>query len=298
MKKSKGLFVGILLSVITLVAFGGTYFIYQEKKNTQAEQQITVVTSFYPMYIAAMNVCEGVDNVTLQNLSEPQTGCLHDYQLTPADMQLLATADVFVVNGGGIEEFLSEIAESYPELRIVDASEEITLLEENAHVWMGVSNHIKQVQNIAEGLAKADEANQSRYRDNANHYIQHLQELEEEIAQVRKRTEGQSVVLFHEAYDYVANEFGLKVCGVMDLDEERQVSAGEVAEIMGKIEKNHVSVVLAEPTYGKEMGNMIEKETQAQTVYLETLVRGEYQKDSYLHYMEENIARVQKVFQQ
>lgn len=297
MRKHKGLFVGILLSVIALMAFGGTYFIYQNKNNTQTEQKMTVVTSFYPMYIAAMNICDGVDSITLQNLSEPQTGCLHDYQLTPADMQLLATADVFVVNGGGIEEFLSEVAESYPDLVIVDASENITLLEENSHVWMSVSNHIKQVQNIAEGLAKVDENHSAKYRDNANHYIHHLQALEESVAKVREITDGQSVVLFHEAYEYVAQEFGLEVSGVMDLDEERQVSAGEVAEIMTAIEEKHVSVVLAESTYGKEMGDMIENETEAQTVYLETLVRGAYKKDSYLQYMRENIAMIQNAFQ-
>ena len=73
-------------------------------KNTdEADDTLTVVTSFYPMYIAALNIVDGVEGVRLENLSEPQTGCLHDFQLTPEDMKLLSTADVFVINGGGIE---------------------------------------------------------------------------------------------------------------------------------------------------------------------------------------------------
>ena len=88
-KRHKGLFVSALLAAIFVVAFGCTFFIYQKQgKNAKAED-LTVVTSFYPMYIAALNVCDGVEGIHLENLSEPQTGCLHDYQLTPEDMKLL-----------------------------------------------------------------------------------------------------------------------------------------------------------------------------------------------------------------
>lgn len=297
MKKNKGLFVGILLSVITLVAFGGTYFVYKNKnmENT-AKEQLKVVTSFYPMYIATMNVCDGMDGILLENLSEPETGCLHDYQLTPADMKLLSTADVFVVNGGGIEEFLTDVAKAYPNLTIVDASEDLDLLEDNSHAWMSVSLHEQQVENIAQGLAKADPDRKEEYLDNARNYEGMLQMLEAQIQEVKEVVAGKSVVIFHEAYEYVAEEYGLNVSYVMDLDEERQVSAGEVAEVMSAIADHNVSVVFAEETYGKEMGDLVDKETDATTIYLETLVRGQYDKDSYLTYMQQNIDRIKEAF--
>lgn len=297
MKKNKGLFVGILLSVITLVAFGGTYFVYKNKnmENT-AKEQLKVVTSFYPMYIATMNVCDGMDGIILENLSEPETGCLHDYQLTPADMKLLSTADVFVVNGGGIEEFLTDVAKAYPNLTIVDASEDLDLLEDNSHAWMSVSLHEQQVENIAQGLAKADPDRKEEYLDNARNYEGMLQMLEAQIQEVKEMVAGKSVVIFHEAYEYVAEEYGLNVSYVMDLDEERQISAGEVAEVMSAIADHNVSVVFAEETYGKEMGDLVDKETDATTIYLETLVRGQYDKDSYLTYMQQNIDRIKEAF--
>lgn len=92
---------------------------------------LTVVTSFYPMYIAALNIVDGVEGVRLENLSEPQTGCLHDFQLTPEDMKLLSTADVFVINGGGIESFMSDVAKAYPKLDVVEACEDVALLSED-----------------------------------------------------------------------------------------------------------------------------------------------------------------------
>ena len=132
------------------------WYVSQTQEQTDG-QELTVVTSFYPMYIAAENVIGDADGVRLENLSEPQTGCLHDFQLTPEDMKLLSTADVFIINGGGIESFMKEVAEAYPNLKIIEACENISLLsgeeddthhhegeteeehahgDVNAHAWM------------------------------------------------------------------------------------------------------------------------------------------------------------------
>ena len=108
---------------------GGVSGASDSTKNTdEADDMLTVVTSFYPIYIATLNIVDGVDGVRLENLSEPQTGCLHDFQLTPEDMKLLSTADVFVINGGGIESFMSDVAKAYPKLDVVEASEDLSLI--------------------------------------------------------------------------------------------------------------------------------------------------------------------------
>ena len=65
----------------------------------------TVVTSFYPIYLFALNLLDGVDGVEVTNLTEPTTGCLHDYQLQTGDMKTLARADAFLINGAGMEGF-------------------------------------------------------------------------------------------------------------------------------------------------------------------------------------------------
>ena len=80
--KNKYVFVTVLLLVLLLTGAGLTQ-LYVKEETKQQDSELTVVTSFYPMYIAAMNVIGDTPGVDLQNLSEPQTGCLHDYQLTP-----------------------------------------------------------------------------------------------------------------------------------------------------------------------------------------------------------------------
>ena len=293
--KNKYVFVTVMLAVLLFLGVGLTE-IYVNHTEEKEDGQYTVVTSFYPMYIAALNVAGENDHIRLENLSEPQTGCLHDYQLTPADMQLLSTADAFIINGGGIESFLGEVAEQYPDLTIINASEQVDLIEDNAHAWMNIEDYMTQVKTIEAELSAADPADTEQFSENADAYLAKLSSLKEQADAVKPLTEGKNIVIFHEAYEYVAEEFGMQVSYVMDLDEERQVSAGEVADVVRTVTDGGVRVILAEELYGKDMGDTVESETDAKICYLDTLVRGDYDADSYLNAMKQNITLLKEAF--
>ena len=339
--KNKCKFVGIMflciLTVCTLAVMayehtegktgvvGGVSGASGSTKNTdEADDMLTVVTSFYPMYIATLNIMDGVKGVRLENLSEPQTGCLHDFQLTPEDMKLLSTADVFVINGGGIESFMSDVAKAYPKLDVVEACEDVALLsddesdsdhdhdhdadaesdndhdhdhgDENAHAWMSVPRYRTMVKTIASHLAQKDEAHAEEYYANAEKYDAKLAKLEKEQDSLKDLTGGQNIIIFHEAYEYVADDFSMNACYLLDLDEERSVSAGEVKQVIGAIKDDGVSVILAEELYGKSMGDTVSRETDVHMVYIDPLNRGEYDKDSYLDGMERNIELIKDAF--
>lgn len=309
-----------------------------EKNTDEADDMLTVVTSFYPMYIATLNIVDGVEGVRLENLSEPQTGCLHDFQLTPEDMKLLSTADVFVINGGGIESFMSDVAKAYPELDVVEACEDVALLseddadsdhdhdheadtesdsdhdhdheadaesdsahdhdhgDENAHAWMSVPRYRTMVQTIASRLAEKDAKHADEYYANAKAYDAKLAVLEEKINSIKSLTNGQNIIIFHEAYAYVADDFSMNACYLLDLDEERSVSAGEIKQVISAIKDDGVSVILAEELYGKSMGDTVSRETDVHVIYIDPLNRGEYDKDSYLDGMEHNIELIKEAF--
>jgi len=320
--KNKYMFVLVLLLSILVVSFGFTN-IYVSHNQAEQDEDLVVVTSFYPMYIATMNVIGDTEDVTLKNLSEPQTGCLHDFQLTPADMKLLSTADVFVINGGGIESFMEEIAKQYPELVIIEACEGIELLCEteahghehedeevhaddaldehnhdvNAHAWMSVELYRKQVENIAEGLSEKAPQMAESFLANAGEYDRKLEALQVEQEALLTLTEGEEVIMFHCAYDYVAEDLSLEVAFCMDLDEERQVSAGEVAEVLEVIEHHGVKYIFAEALYGTNMCEMVQKEVEVEVIYLDPLNRGKYEADSYLQGMRNNLKLLRNAFQ-
>ncbi len=326
--KNKYVFVIVLLTMILVISMGFTN-IYVSHHQPEQEEDMVIVTSFYPMYIAAMNVVGDMEGVALKNLSEPQTGCLHDFQLTPADMKLLSTADVFVINGGGIESFMEDIAKQYPDLMIVEACEDIELLceedaheheeeehssdeamheqqeidshdahnhEVNPHAWMSVELYRKQVENIARGLAKTSSAHAEGFLANARKYDRKLQELQVEQEELFTLTQQKEVILFHCAYDYIAEELGFEAVFCMDLDEERQISAGEVAQVLQAIEHHDVKYIFAEALYGKDMCEMVQKEADVEVIYLNSLNRGEYEADSYIEGMRENFKFILEAF--
>ena len=329
MKKSKYIFVLLLLISITVVCSFGTFF-YVKLNNKQVanDDEILVMTSCNPVYLATINVLDGIEGYRVQNLSQPTTGCLHDYTLTTEDMKNLSKADVLVVNGGGMEGYLDDVIEAYPDLKIIDTYEDIEhsngftgmdtyLIEEdeeehedheevenhvngqehhhdhgaNSHIWMDERLYECQVASIANALM---EPNPNREETpivvNVRKYKAALEKIDKQG--LDKELSGANVAILHEAFAYTAQSLGANVVADMDLDEERQVSAGEVSEFIDTIKENNVKIVFAEYDYGNAMGKLITEQTDAKVVYLETLVHGSYDNLDYINILNKNYASI------
>lgn len=88
---------------------------------------IRVLVSTFPVYQLTRNITTGSERVQVELMIPAQMGCPHDYALTPQDMRKLAEAQVFVVNGLGLEEFLGQpLKTANPTLQVVDSSAGIT----------------------------------------------------------------------------------------------------------------------------------------------------------------------------
>ena len=105
---------GFLLGVMVLLSLTGwlVCLLAGSGKQINKDGEFLLVTSFYPMYVLAENLTAGTEDVTVSNLTENQTGCLHDYQLTSRDMKLLDRADAFLINGAGMELFMEKVIET------------------------------------------------------------------------------------------------------------------------------------------------------------------------------------------
>src|SRR5690554_5477907 len=94
----------IVISVLIIKLIGNE----NNRTNKEEEDKLQIVTTFYPMYIIATNVANQLENVEVTNLTDFNIGCAHNYQLTPNNMKLLSTADIIIINGGGLEGFLED----------------------------------------------------------------------------------------------------------------------------------------------------------------------------------------------
>ena len=263
-----------------------------------------IVTSFYPMYIDAINITRGVDGVTVTNMTKPQTGCLHDYQLTTEDMKTLEKADAFIVNGAGLESFLDKVIKAQKGLVVIDASRGIPLLEEkgeqNPHVWLSISKDIEQVKNIAEQLKEADPAHADAYEANAAAYIEKLTALKDEMHAALDGVPHKDIVTFHEAFPYFAEEFGLHILGVIEREPGADPTPAELETTIEQVKALPVKVLFAEPQYSPAAAETIARETGAKLYSLDPVVTGEATpdaKDAYLDAMRKNMETLKEALQ-
>ena len=153
-------------------------------------KELGMCTSFYPIYIMTLNITKDVPGIRLTNISAPDTGCLHEVQLSPAELKLLEQSEIFIINGLGMEGYLDKVIESLPNLKVVDSSrnlnltslrsgisEDYTVSKEheihekhdshiNPHTWVSISLAIEQVKNIGEQLSNLDPKNREQYLKN------------------------------------------------------------------------------------------------------------------------------------
>ena len=278
--------IGILISSILLVGCGANKT-GEVSKNDKAK--FSIVTSFYPMYIATINVTKGVEGVEVKNMTKPQVGCLHDYQLTPEDLKTLEKAKVFVVNGAGMEAFLDKVMKQQENLKIVEASKDISLLkdngEENPHVWVSVSDAIKQVNNIAEQLAAIDVEHADQYKKNAAEYVQKLEMLKADMHKEIDQLPNKNIVTFHEAFPYFAKEFNLNIISVIEREPGTEPTPKELEATINQIKELNIKALFAEPQYPASAAETIAKETGAKVYSLDPVVTGEANKESYDAYI-------------
>ena len=290
---SKILSLLLLVLSVALVGCGGT----DKPAEKKTAEPFRIVTSFYPMYVATINITDGVDGVEVYNMTKPQTGCLHDYQLMTEDMKTLEKADAFVINGAGMEDFMDKVTEQQKKLKVIDASRGIELIHDdeegdNPHVWLSVTDAITQVRNIADQLKEADPTHAAAYEKNAAAYIEKLTSLKSEMHAALDTVPHKDIVTFHEAFPYFAKEFNLNIIGVVEREPGTEPTPTELQETIEQVNALPTKVLFTEPQYSPAAAETIARETGAKIYTLDPVVTGEATpaaKNSYIDTMKKNM---------
>ncbi len=282
------------------------------------QTRVRLVASFYPIYIMALNLTDGIDDVSLDCMASQETGCLHDFQLQSEDMKNLESADAILINGAGMESFLDKIFSELPALRVIDSSAGITLLEDeghdhageshdhgeehdhgevNAHLWVSISNCITQVHNLADGLVSLDPQNAARYRENERIYAEKLSALRDNMHAALADPSPRDIITFHEAFPYFAAEFDLHIVSVINREPGSEPNARELADTIRLVRDSGVRALFAEPQYPETAADIVADETDARVYTLDPCVSGEMDKDAYLRAMEQNLQTLLEALQ-
>jgi len=238
--------------------------------------KLSVVTSTTVFADMVANV--GGDLVTVQSLV-PANGDVHTYSPKPSDIQALSGARLVVMNGLGLDDWLTKtieaVANHAPVVQLgVDLTGVSYLAGEqasgppNPHLWMNVSYAQLYVGRIATALKQADPAHAAEYDTQAAAYRADLGELDTYVkGQIGSIPAGnRRFVAFHDAFPYYARAYGLEIVGVAVEAPGQDPSAAYTAELIDAIRAAHVKAIFSEAQFPPKLVEQLAQETGASVV--------------------------------
>ena len=279
-----------------------------------------VLTTFMPITLFTKAVAGNCAEV--QALIPANSGP-HDFQAKPADLIALRQAKLLVKNGLGMENFLTKLINSAgnKDLLVIDSSRGITTLdspeedghseqdhsnhshsnhgEVNPHIWLDPLRAIKQVENIRDGLVKADPSCAASYRSNAATYVAKLKTLNAEISNQLNPYQGKTFVAFHDFAPYFANRYKLKADFLVDVP-ELNPSPAVLMRVAAEVKRSQLKALLSEPQEGERSFNALAKDLGVKVSVFDPMETGSLQASlnpaTYFKVMRSNVADLIKAF--
>ena len=259
--------------------------------------KLHVLATTYPVYLFTTAVTEGVDNVEVSLLVNQQTSCLHDYTLTVNDMKAIEGADVIIMNGAGLEDFMDD-ALAASDAPVIDCSEGIDLLpamgheghdhdtEYDPHIWMNEESAAVMMNNIVHGLGELDGANLEQYTENGTAAIALLPGDDPRLAELA----CPYLITFHDGFQYFALDNGLTLLKAIEEEEGSEASAAEIKEIVALIEEYDIPAIFTEVNGSDATAQAISRETGCEVYQLDMIMSGDGTGiQPYVDAMEKNI---------
>lgn len=270
-----------------------------------------IVTTFLPIYLFTKAVAGDAADVEI--LVPPGTE-VHEYQAKPENVKAIATANILVKNGLGLEEFLEATVKNAqnPKLTEIDSSKGIKALQPispivkttktekdhnnetgNPHIWLDPVLAKQQVTNIRDGLIAADPQNKVTYETNAAAYIKELENLHNEFQQRLKKTPNCTFVTFHDAFPYIAKRYNLKQVAVVEIPED-QLSPADVKNVVNTVKKYKVKALFSEPGVDNKLLQSLSQDLKLSLQTLDSLETGQTEPQHYFQAMKANLQTLEK----
>lgn len=267
-----------------------------------AEGKVKVVASIYPMYDFVNRI--GGDLVACKMLVPAGTEP-HSWEPSTRDMQDLEEADLFVYNGAGMEAWAEDILDTVQnkDLIAVEASKDVDLLrteevhhdahedeheeehdedqdeheghhhhgEFDPHVWLSPKNAEKEMTVIAEALIGKDPEHADIYRKNLEDAKKACQDLDASYREALKDHQDGYIVVAHEAYGYLCEEYGLRQIGIEGVSADQEPDAARMREIIDMVKDYGIKCIFFEELVDPKVANSIADETGCRTMALSPL---------------------------
>ena len=270
-------------------SFGGCMQSTFEETSSKIPSVIVSIEpqKFFVEKIAKDRICV---EVLVPAGKEPET-----YVPTPDKIKKLAQGRIFFRTGFPSEAtFLPKLKTLSPGLKVVDPREGLPLREmeeHNAHgcahcdegvdphVWLSPTLVLRQVDTILQALIELDPEGKVEFEENAEIFRQELEQTRTKIAEILAAHQGETVYVFHPAYGYFCDEFGLKQKAI-EVD-GKSPKIKELALWKRQAEEDGARIILVQPEFNPTPAELVAKEIGAKVAshspldpdYLNNLVK-------------------------
>lgn len=246
-----------------------------------------VVASVRPLHSLVTGVMAGVaaPELLVRGASSP-----HGYQLKPSDRRMLGTAEIVFYIDARFETFLGAALESLPgSVRPIALAGTLPLLPlrrggvweghghaharvpMDYHVWLDPGNAVRMATAIEAALSARYPDHATAFRRNTEALIKKLKALDAALARKLAGVKGKPFIVFHDAYRYFENRYGLNGIGSLTLHPETPPSAADLAALRKKIIAGSAICVFKEPQYSDRLVESITEGTSARTATLDPM---------------------------
>lgn len=319
-----------LLVLVLLVGCGSGCGQEESSSDTVSEQdnKLNIVTTIYPLFEFSSKITGDKASVVqlLPAGSEP-----HHWEPTPADMQQVYDAQVFIYQGADLEPWVDKILPELQEknIKVIRATEKVELLtfdEEESlgltkflgsasadnhdnhgegsfdpHVWLDPVEAKNMVSFIAEEIAEVDTVNADYYHQNAQEVLDELDQLHQEYSETASGFRSRDFVVSHAAFGYLAHRYELCQVPILGLTPEQEPDAATMASVIDFVRQQNIDSIFYEAMVSSKVAETIAQETGTEILELHPIgaITEEERKEGigYFDLMRQNLINLKKALE-
>lgn len=311
MNKTKKIIL-LLFAVCILLTSCSKVSVNEDKSKAMEdikEEKKIIYTTFFPITELTKRIVKNKFEIRqiIANNDEP-----HSFELKTNDMKELTSADLIIYNGANMEAFIPDLKNSLGEEKFLDLSQGLTLLETksdletkdhdsvNPHTWLSIKNAIEQLDTIYKKISSIDPNNQAFYKKNFEENKKAFEKMDEKFRESLEKVKKNDkyFVVSHAAFNYLADDYGLKQVAVTGISPEEEPTAKQLKDIADFVKVNNINTIFFEGKATPKVAETLAKNTNTKTSTLYTMenLTKEEENLGYLDLMQKNLDALMESF--
>lgn len=244
-----------------------------------------IVATTKPVYDFTSALCQGTDLSVTQLVTE-KLSCLHDYTLQVGQMRTIESAELIILSGAGLEDFLDDALKNAA--CVVDSSQGIELHcsshhdheesghhhEEDPHIWLSVGNARAMTTNIYKGLVERYPKYETVFAENLTRLNEKFDALDAYGKEALSGLSSRELITFHDGFGYFADYWDLHILHALEEESGSEASAAELKELIGLVRDNRIKAIFTEENSSTSAADTVAGETDISVYALSMAMSG------------------------